>query len=305
MELQANNINSLQNLPTQLKALAVSSEYHRLSSIAWLVQVVCALSGCICGVLFATFFQVPAFISAGVGGLVALAVFSLGLVRSYFVRRAASWMDNFDRSLFALELQGNLATLDTRLADLPSVIRRLVKSDDLSTFRDWYPDVSGVDVRHAALLCMRSSSDWDIKLRIRLTSALAGALLLWWILGATIALIFDWSVRQFVVDWSIPGLGFIILVVGMIERARAARDSRAVVLRKIDELIISEGICSHDGVGSRIVATEIEGLQRDICVARNVAGRVPNFLYRYFRETDEQRMRDLNGQLKDAWRAEL
>lgn len=220
------------------------------------------------------------------GLLVALAVFTVLVPRGRNAHvRATVIQDQFDRWLYGLQA----TALTPKSVDDGDLVRAAKKSTrDRARFETWYPDVTHLPEIVSVFLCQKANLDWDKTLRRRYADVLDLTAASTLLLGLTIALIADLSIRTFATAFLVPAGPLVLLA---LTSARTHREQavykdqlHAIAVAALDDALNRGDFESPTGWGT---ATEIQdGLFQLRCRTE----RILPWFYEHTRPGDEDTM---------------
>jgi hypothetical protein len=274
-----NRINEYQNRQSSLRLLVSANYHHRMAEIFLRIQLVLALLACAGTVAAVSLVELRSFMALG-GMIVAVVIFTVGVLRTGAIGKAIRCQEVFDRDLFGLNLK---ESPDMVLADIGSR-----PGSDLEDYVNWYSDVSKLPVGHAILVCQRENLNWDMRVRMRFANVAFAGCVVWILIGMIIYGLLDGSVRSYVLGWVVPSVGFLLLLGHIFERNLASHRARSVIFAELQQRLATlPAVVRVDGCVD-VPKSECETFQERIRSCRLIAGRVPRGFYRFTQERDQK-----------------
>ncbi|MDA8266700.1 MAG: S-4TM family putative pore-forming effector [Actinomycetota bacterium] len=199
----------------------------------------------------------------------------------------------FDTELFALPWNTHLGdkVSGPQIERLKAVYHRGEEAK-----RDWYVDVSGLSRADAVMVCQRQNLLWDSELRLAWAGRVVGLAVLWLVAGVAVALIDDWTTRQFFVRWLAPSLPLILFVgVHAFGHWKIATDKDAT-RRELDHILDTRASRALSSNRHSELMHKARARQDKIADQRRHTERVPRWFY------TRRQPRDQVGHDEDAAR---
>lgn len=287
-------IGELQNTAQSITLLRAAAVAHRHAQRTQVLSLACSILIALLSVVAAAVPRAAAPVTA-IGALWALAYALVLAPRSgRDLRASATLQEMFDVALFGLPWNA-VAVGDPLSEDQILDLSRRYRGDD-SRLRDYYL-VADAPAPYPVLFCQKQNLEWGARIRQRFANTLIVLVLLWCAIGALVGLASSLSLGSLVTVWYVPSLGLLLLCLDIYRAQVGITEERTRVLELLRGYFRA-GAPTSDG--SHRADTFIREVQDALFHLRKQQPRVPDWLFKRFRDRDLARFQAAMGRLEDT-----
>ena len=283
-----NDIPVRQNQPEFIELLKASTRAYRNVKVVANIQTWLAVSAAIVGPLVAALLPDYKIVSAlyAIGALIVDVVF-LERMAKHYQDTGAKIQEVFDTEL--LHIPWNpVRVLKPDLEEVVGLARKMTNKKKLETLPDWYPAECGeLPLEYARLICQRANMRWDATLRRRYSVAFIVVLVLIGAVALVFGLAMKWNLADFVMVVILPLLPIAIKILresGKHVESAVASDRAKNILEATWRRIMTEDVSLEE------LVTQSRHLQDELYDRRRHSPTVPEFVYLFWRDDQEQEM---------------
>jgi len=222
-------------------------------------------------------------------GWFAVSFFLLGRMMFGAAKQGALLQEQFDTALFYLSWRQAVAGDPVADHDVGRLARKLTVGGerDQRITDGWYDPTTGVHYPYDVLICQEQNLAWDARLRRSYGAWIGAAAIVWTLLGLVVALLVGATIPEALLSFYLPSLAALQLAAEIWIGQHRVADERER-LAKITQTELRDGqpgpVPDHDRERLRATARDI---QDGIFRTRLDVARVPHWLYRLHRNSDE------------------
>jgi hypothetical protein len=218
-----------------------------------------------------------------------ISLFVLKNLMSRTAKQGALLQEQFDTALFELPWRQTVAGDPIADHDVARLSRQLTigAKRDRRITSGWYDPTTGVHHPYDVLISQEQNLAWDARLRRTYGARILAAAIAWVALGAIITIITGTTITNILLSFYTPSLAALQLAGEIWAGQRRVSDERER-LAKIVNTELRDGRPGPVPEGERLRLRAVaRDLQDGIFRTRLDVARVPEWLYRFHRRTDE------------------
>lgn len=216
-----------------------------------------------------------------------LAGFATPLLRRQ-LRKAVELQEIFDTQVFGLSWNKGLAGDRASNAEINRLGLKLKPNSKRmrNILEGWYDDTAGIPYPLDVLACQEQNLGWDLRLRSRYRNLIKLALIVWFFLGLILGLAQHASLDQILLGWYAPSLPAFTVGVEIFTNQDELISEKRRILALIPKVVAGVRPGADIATQAQLLQSA-RNLQDGIFGSRVITPRVPNLVYRLFRNHDE------------------